>query len=69
MGDEAFFDDSSVRGEICLSALYSMVAKVYAMRYGAHPPWLEDQMVMTHFRQDWADYENPVVVELRRVRR
>lgn len=63
--DEVFFDGSSVKGKICLTALYSMVAKVYAMRYGAYFPWLEDQNVCTHACPDGY---NPVIFELRRVK-
>lgn len=65
VGDEVLFTGDSVQGRICLSALYSMLPKVYAMRYGAHFPWLEDQSVMTHA---CPDYKNPVVFELRRVK-
>jgi len=34
VGDEVLFTGDSVQGRICLSALYSMLPKVYAMRYG-----------------------------------
>jgi len=65
VGDEVLFTGDSVQGRICLSALYSMLPKVYAMRYGAHFPWLEDQNVCTHACPDGY---NPVVFELRRVK-
>jgi uncharacterized repeat protein (TIGR04076 family) len=65
VGDEVLFDGTSVKGNICLTALYSMIAKVYAMRYGAHFPWLEDQNVCTHACPDGY---NPVIFELRRVK-
>ncbi len=65
VGDEVLFTRDSVQGRICLSALYSMLPKVYAMRYGAHFPWLEDQSVATHACPDGY---NPVIFELRRVK-
>ncbi|MDP2954141.1 MAG: TIGR04076 family protein [Chloroflexota bacterium] len=65
VGDEVLFTGDAVQGKICLSALYSMLPKVYAMRYGAHFPWLEDQNVCTHACPDGF---NPVIFELRRVK-
>jgi len=65
VGDEVLFTGDSVQGRICLSALYSMLPKVYAMRYGAYFPWLEDQNVCTHACPDGY---NPVIFELRRVK-
>jgi uncharacterized repeat protein (TIGR04076 family) len=54
-----------VEGKVCLSALYSFLPKVFAMRYGADFPWLDDPDVATHACPDaW----NPVVFEVRRVR-
>lgn len=65
VGDEVILDGKTVRGEVCIHALYSFLPKVLAMRYGAEFPWLEDQNVATHACPDaW----NPVVFELRRVR-
>ncbi len=65
VGDEVVFDGLTVRGQICISALYSILPKVFAMRYGAQFPWLEDPDVATHACPDaW----NPVVFEIRRVR-
>jgi len=64
VGDEIVFDGRTVRGEICLHALYSLMPKVFAMRYGAQFPWLEDANVSTHACPDaW----NPLVFEVRRV--
>ncbi|MCK4484040.1 MAG: TIGR04076 family protein, partial [Candidatus Thorarchaeota archaeon] len=49
------------RGKICISALYSMIPKVYAMMHNARFPWLKDQCVATHTCPDgW----NPVMFEL-----
>jgi uncharacterized repeat protein (TIGR04076 family) len=65
VGDEIVFDGQTVQGKVCLSALYSFLPKVYAMRYGAQFPWLDDKDVSTHACPDaW----NPVVFEIRRVR-
>lgn len=65
VGDEIIFDGLNVQGKICISALYSILPKVFAMRYGAQFPWLEDKDVATHACPDaW----NPVVFEIRRLR-
>ena len=65
VGDEIVFDGQTVNGKVCISALYSFLPKVYAMRYGATFPWLDDPDVSTHACPDaW----NPVVFEIRRVR-
>jgi uncharacterized repeat protein (TIGR04076 family) len=65
-GDEIVFDGETIRGRICMSALYSFLPKVYAMRYGAVFPWLqENKDVAPHACPDAA---NPVVFEIRRVK-
>jgi uncharacterized repeat protein (TIGR04076 family) len=67
VGDTVVFDGETVQGRVCLSALYSFLPKVFAMRYGAEFPWLkEDKDVATHACPDAA---NPVVFEIRRVRK
>jgi uncharacterized repeat protein (TIGR04076 family) len=64
IGDEVDFDGMTVKGKICIHALYSFLPKVFAMMYGAEFPWLEDSDVATHACPDaW----NPVVFEIRRV--
>ena len=64
IGDEVIITGDEVKGRVCISALYSMLPKVYAMMYNAHFPWLKDQCVATHACPDaW----NPVVFELKRV--
>ena len=63
-GDEIIFDGKTVKGRICLDALCSFLPKVFAMRYGAEFPWLEDKSVATHA---CPDPENPVVFEVRRI--
>ena len=65
VGDTAVFDGLTVQGKLCIHAMYSLLPKVLAMRYGAQFPWLEDSDVATHACPDaW----NPVVFEVRRVR-
>jgi uncharacterized repeat protein (TIGR04076 family) len=61
VGDEGFFTGDEVKGKICISALYSMLPKVYAMMYNARFPWLKDQCVATHACPDGF---NPVMFEL-----
>lgn len=65
VGDVIVFDGRTVDGEICLSALYSVLPKVFAMMYGAQFPWLEDRDVATHA---CPDAYNPLVFEVRRLR-
>lgn len=65
VGDEVVFEGQTVQGKICFSALCSFLPKVFAMRYGAEFPWLDDPDVATHACPDaW----NPVVFEIRRLR-
>ena len=64
MGDEVTFDGETVEGRICLHALYSLLPKVFAMRYGAEFPWLKDKNVAAHA---CPDAHNPVVLEILRV--
>ncbi len=65
VGDEVVFEGHTVNGKICFHALYSFLPKVFAMRYGADFPWLDDPDVATHA---CPDAFNPVVFEIRRVR-
>jgi uncharacterized repeat protein (TIGR04076 family) len=65
VGDRIVFDGETVQGRICLSALYSFLPKVFAMRYGADFPWLEDKDVATHA---CPDAFNPVVFEIKRIK-
>jgi len=64
VGDEILFTTDEVRGKICISAMYSMLPKVYAMMYNARFPWLKDQCVTTHACPDGF---NPLMYELRRI--
>ena len=64
LGDTVVFDGETVQGRVCLSALYSFLPKVFAMRYGANFPWLkENKDIATHA---CPDAYNPVVFEIRR---
>lgn len=66
VGDSVVFDGETIQGRICLSALYSLLPKVFAMRYGADFPWLkENKDIATHA---CPDASNPVVFEIRRIR-
>ena len=66
VGDAVVFDGETIQGRICLSALYSFIPKVYAMRYGATFPWLkENKDVASHA---CPDAFNPVVFEICRVK-
>ena len=65
VGDEVIFDGMTVQGKLCIHAMYSLLPKVFAMRYDAQFPWLQDPDVATHACPDaW----NPVVFEVRRMR-
>ncbi len=66
VGDEILFTGDEVRGKLCISAMYSMLPKVYAMMYNARFPWLKDQCVATHACPDGT---NPVIFELIREER
>lgn len=66
VGDKIVFDGKSVKGNICYSALMVLLPKVYAMRYGAEFPWSEDKDVIFNA---CPDAENPVVFEIRRIRK
>jgi uncharacterized repeat protein (TIGR04076 family) len=64
VGDEVIFDGQTIQGRLCLHALYSMLPKVLALRYGAEFPWLKDRDVATHA---CPDAYNPVVFEVSRI--
>ena len=61
VGDEVVFDGETIQGRVCLSALYSVLPKVFAMRYESKFPWLKDPDVATHA---CPDAYNPVVFEV-----
>ena len=51
---------------MCYSALMVVLPKVYAMRYGSEFPWAKDKNVMVNA---CPDAENPVVFEIRRIKK
>ncbi|MFO7915228.1 MAG: TIGR04076 family protein [Candidatus Krumholzibacteriales bacterium] len=65
VGDRVVFDGLNIDGPVCLHALYSFLPKVFAMRYGAEFPWLDDPGAARHA---CPDAQNPVVFEIRRMR-
>lgn len=65
-GDKIIFDGKTVKGNICYSALMVVLPSVYAMRYGAEFPWLQDKDAMC---SACPDGNNPVVFEIRRSKR
>lgn len=64
VGDEILITGNGVQGKICMSALYSMLPKAYAMMYNARFPWIKNQCVAIHACPDGF---NPVIFELKRV--
>ena len=66
VGDKIIFDGKSVKGNICYSALMVLLPKVYAMRYGVEFPWAEDKDAISNA---CPDAKNPVVFEIRRVKK
>jgi uncharacterized repeat protein (TIGR04076 family) len=59
--DEIVFENDEIQGKLCISALYSMMPKIFAMKYGADFPWLKDKDVATHACPDGY---NPVIFEI-----
>ena len=66
VGDKIIFDGKAVKGNICYSALMVLLPKIYAMRYGAEFPWAENKDAIFNA---CPDAENPVVFEIRRIRK
>ena len=64
-GDKILFDGRRVEGDICYSALLTLLPKVFAMRHDAIFPWAQDKDVIFNA---CPDAENPVVFEVRRVK-
>lgn len=65
VGDEIAFCGQSVDGKICTIALYVLLPRVFALKYGAEFPWARDKDVSHHA---CPDPKNPVVFEIRRYR-
>lgn len=65
VGDQISFCGHCVDGKTCIIALYALLPRVFAFKYGAEFPWAEDKDVSHHA---CPDPENPVVFEIRRFR-
>ncbi len=64
VGDEILFTPDGVKGKVCVSLLYSVMPKVFAMMHNSYFPWLgQNQCKATHA---CPDAFNPLVVELER---
>ena len=63
--DKIIFDGKSIKGDICYSALMTLLPKIFAMCYGAEFPWAENKNVIYNA---CPDPENPVVFEIRRIK-
>ena len=63
VGDRVEFDQQQVKGKICIHALYSILPKVFAMKYDARFPWLTDPGVAHHACPDG---NNPVIFKVTR---
>jgi len=66
VGNKIVFDGRSVKGDICYSALMVLLPKIHAMRYGVEFPWAEDKEIIFNA---CPDAENPVVFEIKRIRK
>lgn len=65
VGDKIYIGDKSVKGDICLSALTSMMPKIYAMYYDCQYPWLDGKKsIITH---PCPDEDNQVIFEIERI--
>lgn len=65
VGDRIVFDARKVIGEICPTALASIIPTVYALQFGIEFPWARDNGAVTYA---CPDADNPVIFQLRRVR-
>lgn len=63
VGDKIIFEDEEMKGRLCHSAMYSILPKIFAMKYEANFPWLKDKNVATHACPDGY---NPVIFKITR---
>ncbi|KYK32982.1 MAG: hypothetical protein AYK22_06680 [Thermoplasmatales archaeon SG8-52-3] len=63
-GDEIIVTENGVEGKICLTALYSILPKAFAVLYDAKFPWIKKGQKPRHA---CPDSENPVIFELEKV--
>ena len=66
VGDKIIFDGKKINGNVCFSALMTMLPKVYAMRYCAEFPWSKNKDLI---HNACPDPENPVVFGIKRIRK
>ena len=60
---EQFNFHDEIKGKLCITALYSMMPKIFAMKYEANFPWCKDKNVATHACPDGF---NPVIFQITR---
>ncbi len=63
VGDKIIFEDDQMKGKLCLSAMYSMLPKIFAMKHEANLHWLKDRNVSSHA---CTDGYNPVIFQITR---
>lgn len=68
VGDKIIFDGRSMKGEICYGALLGILPRVYALRFGTDFPYAKNKDTGAIYAA-CTDYENPVVFEIRRVKK
>ena len=66
VGDQTLFSANRIEGKVCIHALGTLLPTIKALRYGATFPWLEDPDVA---QEACPDAANPVIFEIRRLRR
>lgn len=66
VGDKIVFDGRSVQGNICYAALMAVLPRIYAMSHGVEFSWAEDKNVIP---TACPNADNPVVFEIRRIRK
>jgi len=66
VGDTIYFDGKTIKGNICYSALMVLLPKIYSMRHGAEFTWAKDKDAINNA---CPDPENPVVFEVRRIKK
>jgi uncharacterized repeat protein (TIGR04076 family) len=42
VGNKVIFENDKIEGKLCLTALYAMLPKVFAMKYEAKFPWCNE---------------------------
>ena len=63
VGDKIIFENDEMKGKLCITALYSMIPKIFAMKYESNFPWLKDKDIATHACPDGF---NPVIFKITR---